>query len=108
MLANGAQVCRADSGQATGLRPDPNPRNFDFMTERTRKLLAELESELDEAGELDAETRELLKSIHESLDDDEDGIEERAKELDARFAARYPTAERITRAIIDSLGKMGI
>lgn len=78
------------------------------MTERTKKLLAELEKELKDAGELDSETRALLKSIHESLDDDSDSIEERANELDAKFAARYPTAERITRAIIDSLGKMGI
>ena len=80
-----------------------------MSTEKTRKLLAELSQELNAAGEMDPETRRLLKKIHENLDSgDHSTTMDKAKELEARFAARYPTAERVARVIVDSLGKMGI
>jgi len=79
------------------------------MKEKTRQLLEELRKELKHGGELDPDTRELLRRIHDEIDDGptEQALE-KAKEVEARFAARYPVAERITQLIIDSLGKMGI
>ena len=79
------------------------------MKEKTRKLLEELSQELRRGGELDPEARELLRRIHDDIDEGPtEHALEKAKELEARFAARYPVAERITRMILDSLGKMGI
>lgn len=77
--------------------------------DRTRELLAELRQELRAAGELDPAVRQLLKEINSDLDQgDRDSTLEKAKELEARFAAHHPVAERIARVVIDSLGKMGI
>ena len=76
---------------------------------RTRELLAELRQELQAAGELDPAVRQLLKEINSNLDEgDHDSTLEKAKELEAKFAARHPVAERVARVVIDSLGKMGI
>ena len=79
------------------------------MKDQSRKLLEELSHELQMAGELDPETRKLLQRIHEEIETGpaERAIE-RAKEIETRFAARHPVAERIARVLIDSLGKMGI
>lgn len=77
--------------------------------ERTRELLAELRQELQAAGELDPAVRQLLKEINSDLDEgDHLSTLEKAKELEAKFAARHPVAERVARVVIDSLGKMGI
>ena len=77
--------------------------------ERTRELLAELRQELKAAGELDPTVRQLLKEINSDLDEgDHHSTLEKAKELEAKFAARHPVAERVARVVIDSLGKMGI
>ncbi|MDJ0758697.1 MAG: DUF4404 family protein [Woeseiaceae bacterium] len=77
--------------------------------EKTRELLAELRQELQAAGELDPAVRQLLKEINSDLDKGNHvSTLERAKELETRFAANHPVAERIARVIIDSLGKMGI
>ena len=77
--------------------------------ERTRKLLAELRQELKAAGELDPAVRRLLQEINTDLGEgDHLSTLEKAKELEAKFAARYPVAERVARVVIDSLGKMGI
>jgi uncharacterized protein involved in exopolysaccharide biosynthesis len=40
--------------------------------------------------------------------DDEDSIRDSARELESRFAASHPTAERLAREIADLLTKMGI
>ena len=77
--------------------------------ERTRELLAELRQELQAAGELDPGVRQLLKEINSDLDEgDHLSTLEKAKELEAKFAARHPVAERVARVVIDSLGKLGI
>lgn len=78
------------------------------MIEKTKDLINQLSDELEGAGELDPDTDKLLQDLRTNLEDDSEGIMYRVKELEARFAARYPTAERISRSIIDSLGKMGI
>lgn len=83
-----------------------------MSSERIRNLLTELNRELQTTGDIDAETRELLARLNDDLDEltGEDGnsASDRAKELESRFAAKHPVAERITREIADILSKMGI
>lgn len=83
-----------------------------MSSERLSKLLAELNKELHRHGEVDPETRELLSKLNEDIErltgtDDESALD-RAKELESRFAASYPVAERIARELADVLAKMGI
>ena len=79
---------------------------------RMRKLLEELNKELHSASGFDPETRELLRQLNEDLDeiagDVGDTALDRAKELESRFAANHPVAERIARELVDAIGKMGI
>ena len=79
---------------------------------RMRDLLAELNKELHSASDFDPETRELLRQLNEDLDeitgDVGDTAIDRAKELESRFAAKHPVAERIARELVDAIGKMGI
>jgi len=83
-----------------------------LSSERIRDLLTELNRELQATGDIDAETRELLARLNNDLDELTDGIGssagDRAKDLESRFAANHPVAERITREIADILTKMGI
>jgi len=83
-----------------------------LSSERIRDLLTELNRELQATGDIDAETRELLARLNNDLDEITDGIGasagDRAKDLESRFAAKHPVAERITREIADILTKMGI
>ena len=83
-----------------------------MSSERIRDLLTELNRELQSTGDIDAETRELLARLNDELDeltgDDGNSASDRAKELESRFAAKHPVAERITREIADILSKMGI
>ena len=80
-----------------------------------KRLLSDLHRALKNT-ELDDETRrglaELDGDIHQLLDeaaeDPEEGyIAEQARSLDSRFSAEHPTASRVLREIIDTLGKMG-
>lgn len=78
---------------------------------RIRKLLEELGEELDRTDELDAETRDKLEAVRDRLgaeDVDDDALSDNVRELESRFAASHPTAERIAREIADLLSKMGI
>jgi hypothetical protein len=79
---------------------------------RIRKLLAELDKELKSTGDIDEETRELLSKLNDDLDEiaagSQDTLSDSARELESRFAATHPVAERITREIADLLAKMGI
>ena len=79
---------------------------------RLTELLAELNRELDDRNELDAETRELLEELDEDIERLTGGGEasplDRAQQLESRFAAEYPVAERIVRELADVLAKMGI
>lgn len=83
-----------------------------MKNQRLRKLLADLDAELRSARDIDRETRELLRQLNEEIDeitgDDGDTAMDRAKELESRFAANHPVAERIARELVDALGKMGI
>jgi hypothetical protein len=79
---------------------------------RIRELLKELDGELRRTDDLDAETRAMLADLGERMDaadpDDKDSIRDSARELESRFAASHPTAERLAREIADLLTKMGI
>ena len=81
-----------------------------MSSERIRALLSELNEELRTTGDLDGETIELLSRLNDDLDEIAPGSTagDRAKELESRFAATHPVAERITREIADILTKMGI
>ena len=81
-------------------------------SERIRTLLLELDKELKSTGESDEQTRELLSKLNDDLDEiaagSQDSLSDSARELESRFAATHPVAERITREIADLLAKMGI
>ena len=83
-----------------------------MTSERIRSLLVELDKELKSTGEIDKETRELLSKLNDDLDEiapgSQDTLSDSARELESRFAATHPIAERITREIADLLAKMGI
>ena len=83
-----------------------------MSSERIRTLLVELDKELKSTGEIDAETRELLYKLNDDLDEiaagSQDTLSDSARELESRYAATHPVAERITREIADLLAKMGI
>ncbi len=87
-----------------------------MKTEQIKELLEKLQGELRDT-ELDDETRALVREldtdIHDLLatdteSDDSSVIVERAKELEASFAAEYPSAERFMREVIDALVRMGV
>ena len=77
-----------------------------MKSERTQKLMAELNKELNSSGSLDAETRELLRRLNEDVD--AASAMDRAKRLESQFAASQPVVERIARELVDTLAKMGI
>ena len=83
-----------------------------MSSERIRELLTELNKELHSTGDIDVETRELLSTLNDELDELAAGAGgtagDRAKELESRFVASHPVAARITREIADILTKMGI
>jgi hypothetical protein len=83
-----------------------------LSSERLRELLGQLDRELTSTGDIDAETRELLAKLNADLEaltvGEDASAGDRAKELESRFAASHPVAERITREIADLLAKMGI
>ena len=81
--------------------------------DRIRDLLAQLQEEL-RSTDVDDELRQLIndldEDIHSVIENDEDmtALIDRAKEMEADFATRYPAAERFMREVIDALVRMGI
>jgi len=75
-------------------------------SERIQHLIAELNKELSAGSTLDPETRELLQQLNEDVDTE--STLDRARQLESRFAANHPVAERIARELADMLAKMGI
>ena len=85
-----------------------------MSNDEVRRLLRELRRELEQT-ELDAETRAALTQLdddlHRVIGDEDDGdydVVEQARRLESQFAAEHPTANRVLREIIDTLGKIGI
>ncbi|MDH3545507.1 MAG: DUF4404 family protein [Gammaproteobacteria bacterium] len=83
-----------------------------MSSERIRALLAELNKELHKPGDFDPETRALLLELNEEIErvagDYSDSALDRAKQLESRFAASHPVAERLARELADIIGKMGV
>lgn len=83
-----------------------------MSSERIRELLAELSKELHATPDFDPETRKLLEQLdtelHAVTADAPTSALDRAKQLESRFAAEHPVAERIARELVDLLAKMGI
>ena len=78
-------------------------------SERLKTLLAELDDELKQTGDLDEDTRRMLGALGDDIESmSSPGAIERAKQLETRFAAEHPVLERIAREIADTLSKMGI
>jgi len=81
--------------------------------DRIKELLTQLQEEI-RSTDVDDEVRELIneldKDIHGVIENDEDvsALIDRAKEMEADFATRYPAAERFMREVIDALVRMGI
>ena len=81
--------------------------------DRIRDLLTQLQEEI-RSTDVDDEVRELIneldKDIHGVIENDEDvnALIDRAKEMEADFATKYPAAERFMREVIDALVRMGI
>lgn len=83
-----------------------------MSSDRLTELLAKLNEELRRHGEVDPDTRELLAKLNLDIErltgrEDESPID-RAKQLESKFAANHPVAERIARELADVLAKMGI
>ena len=80
--------------------------------ERLSELLTELNRELQSAGDIDEDTRELLNQMNDDIDrltgDTHSSAIDGANRLRSRFAANHPVAERIARELADVLAKMGI
>jgi hypothetical protein len=81
-------------------------------SKRLTELLAELNQELKDQRELDDDTRELLGKLNDDIErlagEETESPIDRAKQLESRFAAEHPVAERIVRELADVLAKMGI
>lgn len=81
--------------------------------DRIKELMAQLQEEIrstDMDEELQTLISDLDKDIHTVIENDEDMnvLIDRAKEMEAGFATRYPAAERFMREVIDALVRMGI
>ena len=80
---------------------------------RIKELLAQLQDEIrntDMDDELKTLVSDLDSDIHTVIENDEEvnALIDRAKEVEAGFATRYPAAERFLREVIDALVRMGI
>lgn len=84
-----------------------------MSNERIKELLAQLREEIREA-DVDQELQKLMSDldddIHSVIEDDADvgALIDRAKEVEAGFATKYPTVERFMREVIDVLVRMGV
>jgi predicted component of type VI protein secretion system len=80
-----------------------------------RPLLAELHERLRHAGSLDADSRQLLTTVAEDIEQalaTDDGTkvasEQPLESLAVRFEAEHPALAGVLRQTMDTLGKAGI
>lgn len=90
--------------------------------QQIKQTLQQLHADLDAGGRPDPELRSILQSlaqdIHRALDQTsstpqnapqvEGSLEDRAREVSARFASQHPYLEATLRDLMDGLGKIGI
>ncbi len=90
-------------------------------TQQIKQTLKQLHADLEAGGRPDPELRAILQTlaqdINRTLDQtpgqapantDEDSLEDRAREVSAKFAAEHPYLESTLRDLMDGLGKIGI
>ena len=87
----------------------------DMEEKKLHELLTELNDELEQIDQVDAETRKLVKDLDEDInrllagnETDVEGVVDRAQSIQTRFALEHPVAERFLREIIDALSRVGI
>jgi hypothetical protein len=87
----------------------------DMEEKKLHELLTELNDELEQIDQVDAETRKLVKDLDEDInrllqgsETDVEGVVDRAQSIQTRFALDHPVAERFLREIIDALSRVGI
>ena len=80
-----------------------------------RRFLAQLNKELRRSEDFDIEARQILDDLNKGVDqiEESDGVQvqptlDRIKALEAKFASKHPSLERIIRELADALAKMGI
>jgi hypothetical protein len=82
-----------------------------------KELLNSLQNTLENTDKVDAETLQLVRELDEEIHrlseagaaaGEYDGVIDRAKSVETRFAVDHPIAERFLREIIDALAKVGI
>lgn len=88
-----------------------------MSNDKIRELLSTLNNELHKT-EVDDETRRMMKSLDDDIHsmlggDPSPGIDtpsllERAQQMETRFAANHPVAERALREVMDILNRIGI
>jgi hypothetical protein len=86
------------------------------MPKQTLKLnLARLREELAEPANLDAETRQQLAEVADTIEQvlgthapDYQGAQETVESIALAFEARHPNFSRILREVTDALTKLGI
>ncbi|MFT3857109.1 MAG: DUF4404 family protein [Aquabacterium sp.] len=80
-------------------------------------LLAKLKTELESGQPIDAGLRQSLQDLDRDIQQvlsqtdaaaQEPSLNERAQELESRFASEHPYLASTLRDVMDTLGKMGI
>ncbi|MDE2594110.1 MAG: DUF4404 family protein [Burkholderiales bacterium] len=90
-------------------------------TQQIKQTLKQLHADLEAGGHPDPELRAILQTlaqdIHRTLEQpagqaqantEGDTLEDRAREVSAKFAAEHPYLESTLRDLMDGLGKIGI
>lgn len=90
-------------------------------TQQIKQTLKQLHADLEAGGRPDPELRAILQTlaqdINHTLDQtntpavataEGDTLEDRAREVSAKFAAEHPYLESTLRDLMDGLGKIGI
>lgn len=82
---------------------------------RVREVIGKLSHELERTEDLDSDSRAKTEALHRELEQlvhegevDVGSLWDRAKELEARFAIRHPTLERVARDLADAIAKLGV
>mgnify|MGYP002625249341 CR=1 FL=1 len=84
--------------------------------DRIKELMSELIRELEKTQGVEPDTLAIARKLEADVEDlvnpevdtTENTVLDDAIALEASFAARYPTAEKIVREFINSLSRLGI
>lgn len=86
-----------------------------MKSSRIQEIVAQLGKELQRTDDVDDDARLRVDELHTDVARlqrteaaDIDGLIDRVKALETRFAARHPTLERLARELADAIAKMGV